>query len=206
MHKSMYMMLQTHDTQASPFIKRVVGKTQFLEESRRTLPADIDFHRSLTYIEPFVGGGVVLFWIMQQYPNIEHTAINNASPELICTYCVIETDVEALTSEFATLQKEYLTLDTDSRKEYFLDKRTLFNTKSTVPATTSQFKQYNYIFYSEEGHCISPALNNVEDFHVLGIEKGHNHKHALSSLLKGNDWITDNYFSIEKIESKRLFC
>ena len=131
------MPTQTHDTQARPFIKWVGGKTQLLEEVRRALPVDFAFHRGLTYVEPFVGGGAVLFWILQQYPNIEHAVINDINPELICTYRVIKTDVEALISELSTLQREYLTLDADSRKEYFLDKRAQFNTKSTAPATTA---------------------------------------------------------------------
>ena len=131
------MPTQTHDTQARPFIKWVGGKTQLLEEVHRVLPADIAFRRGLTYVEPFVGGGAVLFWILQQYPNIEHAVINDINPELICTYRVIKTDVEALISELSTLQREYLTLDADSRKEYFLDKRAQFNTKSTAPATTA---------------------------------------------------------------------
>ena len=137
MHKPTYMPTQTHDTQARPFIKWVGGKTQLLEEVRRALPADIAFHRGLTYVEPFVGGGAVLFWILQQYPNIEHAVINDINQELICTYRVIKTDVEALISELSTLQREYLTLGADSRKEYFLDKRAQFNTKSTAPATTA---------------------------------------------------------------------
>ena len=68
-------MLQAHDTQARPFIKWAGGKTRLLEEIRRTIPVDISFNRGLTYVEPFVGGGAVLFWILRQYPNIEHAVI-----------------------------------------------------------------------------------------------------------------------------------
>ena len=40
----------------------------------------------MTYIEPFVGGGAVLFWILQEYPNITKAIINDINEELICTY------------------------------------------------------------------------------------------------------------------------
>lgn len=131
------MPIKTNETQARPFIKWVGGKTQLLEEFRRALPEDIAFRRDITYVEPFVGGGAVLFWILQQYPNIDHAVINDINPELICTYSIIKTDVKALIAELSALQKEYLSLDADSRKKYFLDKRTLFNTKGTDPTTTA---------------------------------------------------------------------
>ena len=82
MYRLAYMPLRTHDTQARPFIKWVGGKTQLLEEFCKALPADITTRRSLTYVEPFVGGGAVLFWLLQQYPNIEHAVINDINPEL----------------------------------------------------------------------------------------------------------------------------
>ena len=55
---------------ARPFIKWVGGKTQLLEDIKRTLPQDLSHREEMTYVEPFVGGGAVLFWILQEYPNI----------------------------------------------------------------------------------------------------------------------------------------
>ena len=131
------MMEYNNGTMAHPFIKWAGGKTQLLKEVSRTLPSDIAFRRHITYVEPFVGGGAVLFWIMQQYPHIEHAVICDINPELICTYRVIKTDVETLISELHTLQSEYLPLETGGRKEYFLDKRAIFNAKDTAPAATA---------------------------------------------------------------------
>ena len=55
---------------ARPFVKWVGGKTQLLGDIKKTLPCDLSHRGGMTYVEPFVGGGAVLFWILQEYPNI----------------------------------------------------------------------------------------------------------------------------------------
>ena len=46
---------------AKPFVKWVGGKTQLIEQLEALLPADFDQWENVTYIEPFVGGGAMLF-------------------------------------------------------------------------------------------------------------------------------------------------
>ena len=108
-----------------------------LSEVQKVLPPNLASRNHLIYVEPFVGGGAVLFWILQQYPNIEHAIINDINSELICTYRVIKSDVASLISELDILQTDYLSLDSDGRKEYFLDKRDVFNSKSTASVETA---------------------------------------------------------------------
>ena len=108
-----------------------------LSEVQKVLPPNLASRKHLIYVEPFVGGGAVLFWILQQYPNIEHAIINDINSELICTYRVIKSDVASLISELDILQTDYLSLDSDGRKEYFLDKRDVFNSKSTASVETA---------------------------------------------------------------------
>ena len=81
----------------------------------------------MTYVEPFVGGGAVLFWILQEYPNITRAVINDINAELVCTYRVIRDNVDDLIDELGLLQEQYLSLDADGRKEYFLNQRDRFN-------------------------------------------------------------------------------
>lgn len=45
---------------AKPFIKRVGGKSQLIEQLEALLPADFAERKNVTYIEPFVGGGAML--------------------------------------------------------------------------------------------------------------------------------------------------
>lgn len=70
---------------ARPFVKWVGGKTQLLEEVRKSLPKDIAHRKHLTYVEPFVGGGAVLFWILNEYPGIDCAIINDVNPDLYAT-------------------------------------------------------------------------------------------------------------------------
>lgn len=113
--------------QAKPFIKWVGGKTQLLDDIKKSLPHNFSQRDGVTYVEPFVGGGAVLFWILQEYPNITRAIINDINTELICTYRVVKYDVESLIIELTQLQTEYLQLDAVARKKYFLVQRERFN-------------------------------------------------------------------------------
>lgn len=114
---------------AKPFVKWVGGKTQLLDEVRKSLPLDLHLQDNITYVEPFVGGGAVLFWILQAYPNIRHAVINDINPELICTYRVIKEKVHELIEILEIIQAEYISLNTEERKEYYLERRVEFNSK-----------------------------------------------------------------------------
>ena len=131
------MNLFKDETQARPFIKWVGGKTQLLDEVHKSLPRDFASRQHITYVEPFVGGGAVLFWILQAYPNIEHAVINDINPELICTYRVIKENVDALIETLAAIQAEYIPMNADGRKDYFVQQRTLFNSKRTNSVETA---------------------------------------------------------------------
>ena len=122
---------------ARPFVKWVGGKTQLLDDIKKILPRDLSRRDEMTYIEPFVGGGAVLFWILQEYPNITRAIINDINAELICTYRVIKHDVENLIFELNRLQNEYLPLNEVDRKEYFLVQRERFNERDTSEVETA---------------------------------------------------------------------
>jgi DNA adenine methylase len=131
------MKLFENMTQARPFIKWVGGKTQLLDEVRKSLPRDFASRQHVTYVEPFVGGGAVMFWILQAYPNIERAVINDINKELICTYHVIKESVEDLIVELARIQDDYIPLGAEDRKAYYMEKRARFNTKQMAPVETA---------------------------------------------------------------------
>lgn len=122
---------------AKPFVKWVGGKTQLLDDIKKSLPHDFSQRNGVTYVEPFVGGGAVLFWILQEYSNITRAIINDINAELICTYRVIKCDVESLIIELDRLQTEYLPLDEVYRKEYYLFQRERFNERDISDVETA---------------------------------------------------------------------
>jgi DNA adenine methylase len=73
---------------AKPFLKWAGGKTQLISEIEKALP--IQYTKSkFTYIEPFVGSGAILFWMLNNYPNMEKAVINDINADLINTYKTI---------------------------------------------------------------------------------------------------------------------
>ena len=125
---------------AKPFVKWVGGKTQLPEDIKKALPMDLSKRENVTYVEPFVGGGAVLFWILQEYPNITRAVINDINAELICTYRVIKNDVENLIFELRRLQEQYLPLNSEARKSFFITQRNRFNeTEKTDVDTATLF-------------------------------------------------------------------
>ena len=123
------MMLDEHIC-AKPFVKWVGGKTQLLGEVEKSLPGNFDSIEDAVYVEPFVGGGAVLFWILQKYPNISQAVINDINPDLINVYKVIKDTPDALISLLRQYQDSYIGLDDEDRKELYLANRKTFNQKA----------------------------------------------------------------------------
>lgn len=107
-----------------PFLKWAGGKSQLLKEIQKYYPfGDSNFTK---YAEPLVGGGAVLFDVLNKY-DLKEVYISDTNAELMNTYKVIREDVENLIKILNTLQEEFIPLDEDHRKEYYYEKRDRFN-------------------------------------------------------------------------------
>ena len=116
---------------AKPFIKWVGGKGQLIEQLEALLPADFAERGNITYIEPFVGGGAMLFYMLQKFPNIKSAVINDINPDLTLCYQVVRDNPTELIRSLDAIQTEYHSLcSEEKRKLFFLQQRELFNTKS----------------------------------------------------------------------------
>lgn len=116
---------------AKPFIKWVGGKTQLLEQLDAQLPADFDDWEDVAYIEPFVGGGAMLFYMLQQYPNIRHAVINDVNPDLTTCYRTVRDMPEQLITSLMEIQDAYNAIETEEgRKDFFLAVRDRYNEKN----------------------------------------------------------------------------
>ena len=90
---------------ARPFLKWAGGKTQLLHEIEQTIPANLGKQKNLTYIEPFIGSGAVMFWFLQTYPNLKKAVINDINPDLATAYKVIRTQPKLLISTLLSYKK-----------------------------------------------------------------------------------------------------
>jgi len=121
---------------AKPFVKWAGGKTQLLHEIDNAVPDSIK-RSEFTYIEPFVGGGAVLFWVLNKYPNIKQAIINDINTDLINAYITIKENVEDLIVILQKWEGEYHSLENnpDAKKEYYYSKRKLFNQRKSDKVT-----------------------------------------------------------------------
>ena len=112
---------------AKPFLKWAGGKGQLLGQLAGHLPKRIG-EAPFTYIEPFVGGGAMLFYMLQRYRNIKKVVINDMNDDLILTYRIIKDDVESLIGCLAKMEAEYLGIESlESRSQMFYDIRERYN-------------------------------------------------------------------------------
>lgn len=116
---------------AKPFLKWAGGKTQLLNAIEKALPKDI-YDSKFTYIEPFVGSGAVLFWMLNNFPNLHKAVINDINEDLINTYKTIASRPKELISVLRILQNEYHGLEgnDEAKKDYYYSKRELYNKRT----------------------------------------------------------------------------
>jgi DNA adenine methylase len=122
----MTVLLQ-EKAKAKPFIKWAGGKKQLLEDIESRLPDEIQKGKIEHYIEPFIGGGAVFFYIASHYPDIKKFYISDINQDLISTYCTIKENVENLIYELACLEEEFLRKPVKSRKTFYYKMRDKFN-------------------------------------------------------------------------------
>ena len=114
-------------TDARPFLKWAGGKGQLLSQLSEHLPERVT-NEPFTYIEPFVGGGAMLFYMLQRFANIRKAVINDVNEDLILTYRTIKDDVEALVSILDRMEKDYLAVaDPNGRSQIFYEVRERYN-------------------------------------------------------------------------------
>jgi len=116
---------------AKPFLKWAGGKTQLLSTIDSFLPETFKEENEITYIEPFVGGGAMLFFMLQKYQNIKRAVINDINPHLVKTYKVIRDEPYQLIDFLSELQSKYRNLvNYEAQKEFYLNIRSKFNSEN----------------------------------------------------------------------------
>ena len=149
--------------QAKPFLKWAGGKTQLIDEIEKKLPENFN-NKKYTFIEPFVGSGAVLFWLLNNYPTIEKAIINDANCDLINTYKIISDRPKELISLLNSIQQEYYLLKENQNKqsEYYYNKRKLYNSRKSDKITQTAL----FIFLNRTCYNGLYRVNRNNEFNV----------------------------------------
>jgi DNA adenine methylase len=112
-----------------PFLKWVGGKTQLINEINKLINNILHQEKNnFTYIEPFVGGGAILFHILSNFERIENVIVNDINQNLVNAYQEIKTNHLQLIDSLLNIETNYYTLNTlEEKQNFYLTKRDIFN-------------------------------------------------------------------------------
>ncbi|MBQ7504758.1 MAG: Dam family site-specific DNA-(adenine-N6)-methyltransferase [Ruminococcus sp.] len=130
---------------AKPFVKWAGGKGKLLTELRKFYPPKLGTEIR-KYCEPMVGAGAVLFDILNTY-EMDEVMICDSNEELINTFAVIRDNVDNLIDVLSDLEHEHLRKDDDGRREYYYEKRELFNELIKKPAKANSLQRAALFIY-----------------------------------------------------------
>ena len=116
--------MQNDGKKVKPFLKWAGGKGQLLSEIEKYYP--FEYGKITKYAEPFVGGGAVLFDILSKY-DLEAVYISDINAELVNAYRIVRDDIDALIGMLTVMQSEFVPMNTENRKAYYMAKRERFN-------------------------------------------------------------------------------
>lgn len=178
------------ETTGKPFLKWAGGKTQLLPEISNSMPA---MDNITTYVEPFVGSGAVMFWVINTFKNIQRVIINDFNIELTNVYGAIKTDVDGLIKELQSLDREYKTSDFDGQKEMFYAKRDEYNER--VLDGKSYSTHYAALFIFLNRTCFN-GLYRVNAKNKYNVPMG---KYANPNICDEKTLLDDNV-TLQKVE------
>ena len=123
--KSKYLFLK------SP-IKWAGGKSKLMNKIETVYSEDFIWNsEKYTYIEPFCGGGSSWLFVLQKY-HPKRIIVNDINPNVINLWKCIQNNPKKLCEILDNMISDYLILNWDERKEYFLNLRNTFNSNRHI--------------------------------------------------------------------------
>ncbi len=192
-----------------PFLKWAGGKGQLINEIAQYYP--FGDGKITKYAEPFVGGGAVLFDILDKY-DLDEVYISDINTELINTYIKIRDNADGLINLLYRYQSEYIPLATAERKSYYMSKRERFNElKINGNAVENVEKAALMIFLNKTCFNGLYRVNRKGLFNVpMGAYKNplicdENNLRAVSDKLKNVKIVCDDYSKSENFIDEHTF-
>ena len=106
-------------------VRWVGGKKRLIPEIEKRIPKDINVQYD-TYVEPFVGGGSVMFHILNNY-NFKKIYVNDKNKELINLYLAIKNFPKKIFDKIEKLDLKYISLDVNKKKKMYHLIRNYYN-------------------------------------------------------------------------------
>jgi DNA adenine methylase len=192
---------------AKPFIKWAGGKGQLIEQIDVFLPMTLKNGEIDTYIEPFVGGGALLFYILNNY-KIKRAVICDINKELINNYRCIKNDLENVIIELAKIKNEYE--QAKDRTVFYYQVRNDYN-KNKINGNYDSVKTARFIFLNKTCFNGLYRVNAKGEFNVpFGKYKNptildEQNLRYVSKILENVEIINGNYTDCKKYINGKTF-
>lgn len=161
------LMTYRRDLAPKPFIKWVGGKSRIMShimQAIRSKMCQLEPHQhismpGLTYCEPFVGGGSVLFSILSSELVFEEYVVNDLNVDLINVYRCVKDNVEELISELEVLSKM-------NDAEHYAELRAEYNILVSASDTSSVRKSALFLYLNKTCFRGLYRVNSKSKFNV----------------------------------------
>jgi DNA adenine methylase len=151
---------------SKPFVKWAGGKGQLLYTFRQFYPPQLLNGSLKRYVEPFVGGGALLFEILQSF-NVKEAVILDINSDLINTYRAVRDKPAQLTGLLGYMEREYLGQDVESRRETYYGVRDAFNSRKVdIKNGIDIEKAAQFLFLNKTCFNGLYRVNRTGDFNV----------------------------------------
>ena len=114
---------------AKPILKWAGGKSQLIEKLSSFFPREISDNTIRKYVEPFLGGGALFFYIAQTFSNIREFYVSDINCELILVYKTIRENPYGVIEELNEIEEYYQALDSENKKNFYYSIRSIFNSE-----------------------------------------------------------------------------
>ncbi|MCK4325233.1 DNA adenine methylase [bacterium] len=157
--------------QARPFLKWAGGKTQLIDELIKRFPEAIKEKQTIdTYIEPFIGGGALFFYLKGKYI-IKKSYLSDINQDLVIAYRTIKKKPRELIKQLKGIESRYLKRSREERESYFYKIRKRYNIQKQKLNCTNfndnWIKRTAYLIFLNKT-CFNGLfrLNNKGEFNV----------------------------------------
>ena len=133
----------SEEVKAQLFLQWQGGKRTLIGQLSGLLPKDLSEQKEFSYFEPFAGGGAMLFYMLNTFPNIGQVVVGDKNEYLIDAYTCVRDYPTALISKLADMEK-YLERQnsTDYRRAYYYDIRDRYNKRDSNIVTQTAYLLY----------------------------------------------------------------